>query len=266
MLKALFGRKKTVIPKPSVPDNVRVYAVGDIHGRLDLLQDLHRQIAIDAARDSASDSASDSGAAAVSRRVVLYLGDYIDRGEKSADVIDFLIDHPISGCEQYFLKGNHEEMLLTFLDDPSIGSMWMFNGGDATLLSYGGGAQGETLGAARMMAMQRSLCEKLPERHLAFLRALRLYHIEGGYVFVHAGVAPGRPIEEQDSQDLLWIRDEFMQSTDDHGYCVVHGHTICEQPDFRANRIGIDTDTGAYFSGVLTCLVLEGQEQRLLQT
>lgn len=256
MLKALFGRKKTVIPKPSVPDNVRVYAVGDIHGRLDLLQDLHRRIA--------DDVAGNSGGADAARRVVVYLGDYIDRGEKSAAVIDFLIDNPVPGCEQYFLMGNHEEMLLSFLDDPSIGPMWMFNGGDATLLSYGGGAQGETSGDARMMAMQRSLREKLPKRHLAFLRALRLYHIEGGYVFVHAGLAPGRPIEEQDSQDLLWIRDEFMQSTDDHGYCVVHGHTICEQPDFRANRIGIDT--GAYFSGVLTCLVLEGEEQRLLQT
>lgn len=252
MLKALFGRKKTVVPKPCVPDNVRVYAVGDIHGRIDLLRDLHRKIVDDAA------------GAVASRRVVVYLGDYIDRGEKSAAVIDFLIDHPISECEQYFLMGNHEEMLLTFLDDPSIGSMWMFNGGDATLLSYGGGAQGEASGEARMMAMQRSLREKLPARHLAFFRALRLYHIEGGYAFVHAGLAPGRPIEEQDSQDLLWIRDEFMQSTDDHGYCVVHGHTISEQPDFRANRIGIDT--GAYFSGVLTCLVLEGEEQRLLQT
>ncbi len=252
MLKGLFGRRKAAIRTPSAPENTRVYAVGDIHGRLDLLRDLQRQIAEDAA------------SAPGKRCVVVYLGDYIDRGEQSSEVIDRLMDVPIAGCEQVCLMGNHEEMLLTFLEDPAIGSMWIFNGGDATLLSYGCGTQGEATAEGRLMGMQRSLREKLPDRHLAFLRDLRLYHIEGGYAFVHAGIVPKRPMEEQVSRDLLWIRQEFLQSKLDHGYCVVHGHTIFGEPDFQPNRIGIDT--GAYRSGVLTCLVLDGEEQRLLRT
>jgi serine/threonine protein phosphatase 1 len=252
MLKGLFSRKKATVKIPRVPENSRVYAVGDIHGRLDLLHDLRRQIADDAA------------GAEGKRCVVVYLGDYIDRGDQSSAVIDCLIDEPIAGCEQICLMGNHEEMLLTFLEDPSIGSMWMFNGGDTTLLNYGCGTQGEATAEGRLMGMQRSLRDKLPERHLEFLRALRLYHVEGGYAFVHAGIAPKKPIEKQVSRDLLWIRGEFLESKRDHGYCVVHGHTIYDEPDFQSNRIGIDT--GAFRTGVLTCLVLEGEEQRLLKT
>jgi serine/threonine protein phosphatase 1 len=252
MLKGLFSRKKAAAKIPCAPENSRVYAVGDIHGRLDLLHDLQRQIADDAADAEGK------------RCVVVYLGDYIDRGDQSSAVINCLIDEPIAGCEQICLMGNHEEMLLTFLEDPSIGSMWMFNGGDATLLSYGCGTQGEATAEGRLMGIQRSLREKLPEHHLAFLRALRLYHIEGGYAFVHAGIAPKRPIEKQVSRDLLWIRSEFLQSKLDHGHCIVHGHTIYDEPDFQSNRIGIDT--GAFRTGVLTCLVLDGEEQRLLKT
>ena len=109
-----------------------------------------------------------------------------------------------------------------------------------------------------------ALREKLPPRHIEFLRNLGLHHIEGGYLFVHAGIAPGRPIEKQRSEDLLWIRDDFLRSTADHGYCVVHGHTITEQPEFCENRIGIDT--GACYNGNLTCVVLEGANKRFLST
>jgi serine/threonine protein phosphatase 1 len=252
MLKSLFGRRKSSAGPPCTPDGTRIYAVGDIHGRLDLLTDLRAQIAQDAANADGK------------RCVVVYLGDYIDCEEDSAGVIDCLAGEPVKGCEQVCLMGNHEEMLLTFLDDVSIGSMWVSNGGDTTLLSYGSGAKGEATAEQRMRGMQQSLREKLPPRHEHFMRTLQLCHVEGGYVFVHAGVAPKRPLEKQTSRDLLWIREEFLQSDRDHGHCVVHGHTIYEQPEFRFNRIGIDT--GAYFSGVLTCLVLEGDERRLLQT
>ncbi len=252
MLKTLFARRKLSAGPPRTPDDTRVYAVGDIHGRLDLLTDMRQRIAEDAAT------------AAGKRCVVVYLGDYIDRGADSAGVIECLAGDPVTGCEQVCLMGNHEEMLLTFLDDASIGSMWVTNGGDTTLLSYGSGASGEATADERIKGMQRSLREKLPPRHEHFMRTLRLCHVEGGYAFVHAGIAPRKSLEKQTSRDLLWIRDEFLRSEHDHGHCIVHGHTIYEQPDFRANRIGIDT--GAYFSGVLTCLVLDGEEKRLLQT
>src|SRR5690606_31910630 len=116
----------------------------------------------------------------------------------------------------------------------------------------------------RHYTMHRDLLDHLPDRHLGFLQGLRMYHVEGGYLFVHAGIQPGVPIDQQSSQDLFWIREEFLLSDADHGHCVVHGHTIVPEPDFRPNRIAIDT--GAFFSNRLTCLVLEGADRRTLHT
>lgn len=253
MLKKLFGRReKDDAPTAAVPDGCRLYVVGDVHGRVDLLHRIREQIAADAVTASSS------------RKVLIHLGDYVDRGESSRQVVDLLLDEPLDGFETVFLTGNHEEMMLGFLDNAAVGAMWLNNGGDATLFSYGVRMGNGTSLDQRYIEMQRSLREKVPERHLVFLRDLKPYHVEGDYLFVHAGILPEIPLDQQVSQDLLWIRDEFLYSKADHGHCVVHGHTIVSQPEFLPNRIAIDT--GAYFSNILTCLVLEGFKQRILQT
>lgn len=233
------------------PDATRLYAVGDIHGRVDLLRGLHDSIRADA-RGYAG------------RRVLIYLGDYVDRGDNSRQVIELLLDHPLDGFETIHLMGNHEDMMSGFLEDASIGQAWMINGGDATLASYGVGAPAEPVGETRIRALQQAFNEVLPPRHRGFLRALGEHHIEGDYLFTHAGIQPGVAPDRQDRQDLLWIREPFLSSKADHGHCVVHGHTTVTEPEFHANRIAIDT--GAYYSNTLTCLVLEDAERRVLQT
>jgi serine/threonine protein phosphatase 1 len=252
MLKNLFGTRNTQIVPPVAPADTRIYAIGDIHGRVDLLGRLHDLIKEDSANSPPA------------RLVVIYLGDYVDRGETSKTVIDLLLDEPLEDFEAIFLKGNHEEMMLGFMENAGVGAMWLHNGGDATAYSYGVRMDSPSTMDHRYFEMQQALCEKVPDRHLAFLRNLDLYHTEGDYLFVHAGVQPGMPLEEQTSQDLLWIRHEFITSREDHGHCVVHGHTIFTEPEIRPNRIGIDT--GAYYTNVLSCVVLEGTEQRLIQT
>lgn len=252
MLGSLFRARKTLPTTFAVPRDTRVYTVGDIHGRVDLLERMHRLIA---------DDAEDAG---VDRKVLVYLGDYIDRGDSSREVIDFILDQYIPDFEIVHLSGNHEEIMLAFIEDPTVGPNWVANGGGATLYSYGvrnprsGGRED------RFAMMREALIENLPLDHFDFLKSLKTWHMEGDYMFVHAGIRPGRDLEDQYRTDLLWIRDEFLSSEDDHGKCIVHGHTITQRVDFRHNRIGIDT--GAFSTGKLTCLVLEGIDQRLLQT
>ncbi|MFQ5785776.1 MAG: metallophosphoesterase [Alphaproteobacteria bacterium] len=245
-----FFHDRPGVPRP--PDGVRVYAVGDIHGRSDLLRALHRRVAADAADAPDRD-----------KRIV-YLGDYIDRGLDSRGVIDILLDEPPPGVAPVHLMGNHEAMLLRFLEDSSIGTGWLQFGGVETLYSYGVKVTGPITDEAVVTVAQRRLGENLPERHLGFLRALDLYHRAGDYLFVHAGLRPGVSLEEQAEDDLLWIRDDFLRSRADHGHVVVHGHSIQPESEIRPNRIGIDT--GAYATGVLTCLVLDGDERRFLRT
>ena len=252
MFERLFGGHAKADVAPEAPPATRIYAIGDIHGRFDLLRQMHRMIAEDA---------SDLGEV---RKVLVYLGDYVDRGSSSRQVIDHLLEEPLPQFDAVYLSGNHEEMRLAFLDDASVGPMWMFNGGDATLLSYGvGPTEGVTI-EQKHREMQIGLHQNLPRTHLEFLRSLKLYHVENDYLFVHAGLVPGQPIETQSAEDLLWIREEFIDSEADHGKCVVHGHTIVAEPDIRANRIAIDT--GAYFSNTLSCLILDGSDRRFLQT
>jgi serine/threonine protein phosphatase 1 len=153
--------------------------------------------------------------------------------------------------------------MLRFLEDASAAPLWIANGGDATLYSYGvpwrpAASEGD------YDYVQAEFRRALPESHLRFLRRLALSHVEGDYLFVHAGIRPGREIELQDAADLMWIRGEFLDSDADHGKVVVHGHTISPEPVLRDNRIGIDT--GAVATGRLTCLVLDGSSQRILQT
>ncbi len=236
----------------SAPDNSRIYAVGDIHGRADLLRRLHDLIRADAAPFHDH------------RKAIVYLGDYIDRGPSSPEVLDTLVTSSLPGFETVYLKGNHEDLALRFLDDAQIGLNWVMIGGDATLMSYGAADGLRLRGSVDFETIQKKFQEKLPQGHLEFLQKLGSFHVEGDYMFVHAGVRPGRPIKDQDEMDMLWIRDDFLQSTADHGRVVVHGHNITHEPDVRPNRIGIDT--GAFATGRLTCLVLEGAERSFLNT
>ncbi len=252
VLNRLFRRPAVSGPIHRVPSATRVYAVGDIHGRADLLRRLRNAIS------------EDAGMAARARNVIVYLGDYVDRGPSSRDVIELLLNEPLSGFEEIHLKGNHEQFMLEFLDEPGIGAHWYPNGGDTTLASYGVGRGASMAGRAGFSADRDQLRRKLPVEHLAFLRSLEMYHVEGDYLFVHAGIRPGRPLEQQEPRDLLWIRNEFLSSGVDHGCCVVHGHSISSDPEIRSNRIGIDT--GAFYTGRLTGLVLDGAERRILQT
>ena len=235
-----------------IPEGKRVYAVGDIHGRADLLLEIHRMIEADART-------------AACTKIVVYLGDFVDRGLDTREVIDIMLDRPLADVDAVHLRGNHEEMLLRFLEDPREAAVWLDYGGAETLLSYGvAGAAGSMISEEGIVAWRDGLARNLPERHLEFLRGLADSFEVGDYFFVHAGIRPGIPIEEQDADDLVWIRQEFLSSKVDHGRVIVHGHSIRKEPEIRPNRIGIDT--GAYASGVLTCLVLDGDERRLLQT
>lgn len=235
------------------PDGQRVYAIGDIHGRADLLAEIHTQIVEDAA--STLDSVE---------KTVIYLGDYVDRGTESREVIDLLLHQPLSGVKSVYLKGNHEEAMLKFMDNPSIGPQWFGFGGEATVMSYGVAVSGKTREPGYFDDISAQLRERVPPSHKAFLAGLDLRYRAGDYLFVHAGIRPGCPIDEQDPDDLLWIRGEFLNSREDHGVMVVHGHTPTARPDVRGNRIGIDT--GAFASGALTCLVLQGSGRRFLST
>lgn len=258
MLHRLFGNRNRAGSVPagrrsSAPPDCRLYAIGDIHGRLDLLRALHEQIADD--RQARPHEGSDT---------IVYLGDYVDRGPASREVIDCLLDDVLPGFDAVHLMGNHEEAMLRFLDDVEAGPAWVSFGGEATLLSYGVRRAPTMIGRQRFEDMRRQFAAKLPERHVAFLRSLRLSFAAGDYFFVHAGVRPGIAIAAQERQDLLWIRTTFLSSDADHGKVVVHGHTPNQAPEVRHNRIGIDTC--AFATGVLTCLVLEGEERSFLTT
>jgi serine/threonine protein phosphatase 1 len=236
---------------PRIPDDRRLYVVGDIHGRFDLLVELHALIRADA----------ETGRNL--QRVVVYLGDYVDRGPGSFDVIDLLINEPLPGFEAVHLMGNHEAMMLEFLTGPPE-PIWTSNGGIATLASYGLDPPVALYHPADLETFRLRLREALPPDHLGFLQGLRFCHGEGDYFFVHAGVRPGVPLEAQDPDEMMWIRDRFLLSDADFGKRVVHGHTPSRMPEVCENRIGIDT--GAFYSGCLTCLVLEGAELRFLHT
>jgi serine/threonine protein phosphatase 1 len=237
----------------TTPPGTRIYAIGDVHGRLDLLLRLHDLIVADAARSPAQ------------RRVLVYIGDYIDRGPNSAGVLDLLLDRPLPGFEIVHLLGNHEDILLRFPDDATVGPSWLTYGGMQTLASYSVEVSPGSLRDEReLQRLQGEVRRRVPRRHVELMRSLPLTHVEGDYLFVHAGIRPGVPLERQERDDLLWIRDEFLQSPEDHGKIVVHGHTISEAPDQQPNRIGIDT--GAFHTGRLTCIVLDGGSRAFLQT
>jgi serine/threonine protein phosphatase 1 len=230
-----------------VPEGERIYAVGDIHGRADLLARMRQLIAEDMVGQPI-------------RATTVLLGDYVDRGSESPGVLQLLTGGAFP-TSLVALKGNHEKMMLDFLNRRASGQDWVRNGGLETLHAYGVDCSAVRSGRG-FDAAAATLRARLPVRHLAFLEALQLHFTCGDYFFCHAGVRPGRPLERQEERDLLWIRDEFLHSPASFGKVIVHGHTPREKPEVLDNRINVDT--GAYISGRLTCLVVEGEERRFL--
>ena len=214
---------------PALPDGQLLYAIGDIHRRLDLLGALLAMIEADA-----SESQSE-------RRTLVFLGDYVDRGPDSRGVIEALLDDLPRDFGAHFLKGNHEALLLGFLEDASCLRHWLVNDAKSTMQSYGVDVHALEREGATAEAWRGAFAAALPESHRHFFRSLALMMTFGDYLFVHAGLRPGVPIEAQDERDLIWIRREFLDSGEDLGKFVVHGHTPVSLPEVRSNRIDIDT-------------------------
>lgn len=236
-------RKADEVNRSKLPTGSRVYAIGDVHGRAELLHETFCKI--DNHRE----------AFPIANAIEITLGDYIDRGPSSFDVIELLLTRTRSGT--VCLKGNHEVFLLEFLKDPTVLSVWQHCGGLETLRSYGlepplnpSSKDQEHLAAA--------LAVQLPAEHHNFLAALPLSIALGDYFFVHAGVRPGIALSNQRSEDLLWIREDFLRYEGGFGKVVVHGHTPVSEPEIRNNRINIDT--GAFATGNLTCAVFEDDQ------
>jgi serine/threonine protein phosphatase 1 len=224
----------------SLPPGQRVYAIGDVHGCLDRLAAMHAMIAADLADRPAADP------------LLVHLGDYVDRGPDSAGVVARLAEGaPVPGVPTVNLMGNHEHMMLAAVasGEPEATELWLANGGADSLVSW----------RVPHSAQPKDWPAAIPRTHLLFLRDLAVCHETGGYLFVHAGIRPGIPLERQSRHDLLWIREPFLSCRQPFGTVVVHGHTPRQEPVVRPNRIGIDT--GAVMGGVLTCVVLE--ENRL---
>lgn len=241
---------------PSTRHGRRIYAIGDIHGRHDLLEKLFEMIVLDAQQTAGNID-----------NVLILLGDYIDRGPDTRRVVQRLSMPPPRGFEMICLKGNHEDMFLQFLDGQGPILLWLKNGGRETLKSYGVNIKKLSLSWVAQQDLETARIEArmlVPGSHLDFLSTLELIHTEGDYLFVHAGIRPHVDINAQQESDLIWIRDEFLNSDADFGKIIVHGHSISCQPAVRANKIGIDT--GAWHTDMLTCLVLEGTQRRFLST
>ena len=256
MISKFFRKTKTSAPSydaPSVPDGTVVWAIGDIHGRLDLLKPLVDAILQDAAETIAE------------RKVVVFLGDYIDRGPDSRGVLRLLagLGHA-DGIEWRFLKGNHEEAMLRFLTEPKFGPTWCDYGGDAALASYGLKPPTMTHNANAWVQLAADLDHKVDIGERQFLENLELSLMVGDYFFAHAGARPGRPLEAQVPEDLLWIRRSFLDSSHRFSKVVVHGHTPEASVFSDHRRIGIDTK--AYESGILSALRLQASSREIHQS
>lgn len=247
-LARLFGGSE--IAMPNLPAGHRLYAIGDVHGRDDLLADLLAMIE------------TDSSTRPPAKRIVVFLGDLIDRGPSSAEVVERLRTYRPGGTRLVFLMGNHEEVLLRILDgDAPLVADWLRFGGAECLRSYG--VDPDRIRTLDPDSTLETIRTAIPATHVEFLRSFDDTFRAGDYLFVHAGIRPGLPLAEQAPSDLRWIREPFLSDGAEHGYLVVHGHTIREAVEERTNRIGIDT--GAYRHGVLTAIGLEGADRWYLQ-
>jgi serine/threonine protein phosphatase 1 len=237
--------------EPAGARGYRAYVVGDIHGRLDLLEDLLAKIHAELQHRPAA------------KTLLVFVGDLIDRGPQSAQVIERLRTYRRPGIRPVFLLGNHEEVLLRILNgDVQLITKWRWFGGSECLRSYG--VDPEALGRLSDADALAAVRSAIPTEHIRFLESFADSCRFGDYLFVHAGIRPGIELDQQQQADLRWIREPFLQDETDHGFIVVHGHTISEQVDECANRVGIDT--GAYRTGVLTALAIEGSHRWLLDT
>lgn len=235
-------RQRRSQKEPRLPDGVRIYALGDIHGRSDLLKKMFTMIDADLARNP------------VDRPLEVFLGDYVDRGPDSARTLDLLIARALQR-NTVCLKGNHEAFLLEVLRDPGKLDEWRQFGGLETLMSYGI-QPSINPDAEEQIRLIKELNEVMPADHLRFLQSLKPSFVCGDFLFVHAGVRFGIPLNEQRESDLLWIRDEFLDADERFEKFIVHGHTPVREPDLRRYRINIDT--GAYATGNLTLLTIQG--------
>lgn len=248
----LFGRAAPARdPDADTFARARLYAIGDIHGRLDCLDALLARIAEDAgAQPPAADQA------------LVFLGDYIDRGPDSRGVIDRLLAGPPAGFAARYLKGNHEAALLRFLDEPGFMATWRQFGAAETLASYGVAMPPLSAGADAYVKLRDAFAAALPAAHIRFFQNLKLTLRAGRTLFVHAGIRPRIPLSAQAEDDLLSIREPFLSYRGDLGVRVVHGHTPSERATIGANRICVDT--GAYATGVLSCAVFDRGPVRIL--
>lgn len=243
-----FFRSSPAGPSANMPAGQRAYVIGDIHGRLDLLEKL-----IDAVE-------RDDREASPAETTVILLGDLVDRGPDSAGVIDRARRWK-TARKVRILAGNHEEMFLESFTDLNILRHFLKHGGRETVLSYG--VDQRLYNEASLEELQQIMRRHVPDADRKFLESFEDYITLGDYAFIHAGINPGLPLEAQTRRDMLWIRDPFLSFAGPHSHVIVHGHTIAENIEERSNRIGIDT--GAYRYGRLTALVLEGAERRYIQ-
>jgi serine/threonine protein phosphatase 1 len=229
--------------RPSIPAGLRIYAVGDVHGREDALRDVFARIDADLVARPAH------------RTVQIFLGDYVDRGPSTRGVLDGLIkrgqDH-----ELLLLKGNHETFFLDFFTNPAVLGVWRQHGGLQALTSYGL-KPSLNPGASEQRELAEAFAAAVPASHRRLLAGLATFYKCGDFVFVHAGIRPGVPISEQKEEDLLWIREDFLLYEREHEKIVVHGHTPGREPEVCFNRINLDI--GAYATGRLACLTIEGE-------
>ncbi len=228
-----------------------IYAVGDIHGRLDLLEAIDDKIRIDATARAEESCA------------IVYLGDYIDRGPHSAEVLSYLAQPPLDGLTRICLKGNHEQRMLDFMLDPRHGPFWVRTGGKEALESFGIMLEdnGSQVDWSRIRAL---LVQAMTAEQLRFLLTLDLYYRWRDYLFVHAGIRRNVPLDQQDPNDLLNIREPFSSTVEDFGFRVIHGHDSRDEPLIMKNRVNVDTK--AWASDRLTCAVLSRGGLSLMAT
>ena len=231
------------------PPGMRLFAIGDVHGRLDLLEEMHRRIADDLAGDPPDDWR------------VIHLGDYVDRGPDSKGVIELIRRAARNDRRVIALCGNHDVGVIDFLGRPAKDSLFAMYGGRQTALSYGVEADFSSQWSARQAA--DALLAAMPDAHVEFLSDLPRQCQFGDFFFCHAGIRPGVPLDGQNPDDLIWIRGEFLRWTDLRDKVVVHGHTPHGEPEILPNRVNVDTE--AWRSGVLTALVIDGNRKRLFQ-